>query len=158
MWILSAVRLLGTTLILEVTVSCRKPVSYRWGLCPLPISELDLLAQTCAGPVHAAKVCESICGSALLCLEGLISLLSSFASGSYNLCASFPAGFSDLQGGEFDGDIPFRIECSRPHSAHCHNVGLLFIFIHLQEASLMWVKWGIGYIGIGVGNFFCYVP
>ena len=120
MWILSAVRLLGTTLILEVTVSCRQPVSYRWGLCPLPISELDLLAQTCAGPVHAAKVCESICGSALLCLEGLISLLSSFYSGTYHLCASSPAEFPDPRGGEFDGDIPFRIECSKvSHSAHC---------------------------------------
>ena len=69
--------LYNTNFPLVVVVSCRQPVSYRWGLCPLPISELDLLAQTCAGPVHAAKVCESICGSALLCLEGLISLLSS---------------------------------------------------------------------------------
>jgi hypothetical protein len=83
---------------MEVVVSCRQPVSYGWGLCPLPISELDLLAQNCAGPVHAATVCESICGSALLCLEGLISLLSSFYFGTYHLCASSPAEFPDPQG------------------------------------------------------------
>jgi hypothetical protein len=50
--------------------------------------------------------------SVLLCVEGLVSLLS-LPSGFYKLPTSFTAEFPDPLGEEFDEDTLFRIECSK---------------------------------------------
>lgn len=48
-------------------------------------------------------------------------------------------GMEDTLHGGFDGDILFRVECSKAsHSAHCPSVGLCFCFHLLQEEALWW--------------------
>ena len=72
-------------------------------------SGLDL----CGLSAHCYSLCEFISAVALLCLEDLVSLVSSIPSGSYNLSASSSSGVPEPRGEEFDGDIPFRAECSK---------------------------------------------
>lgn len=54
------------------------------GLCLLRLSELESTqAQTCTGPAHAAVFSvSSLCVPFLLCLEGLVSMVSSIPSAS----------------------------------------------------------------------------
>lgn len=59
------------------------------------------------------SLCEFICISVLLCLEGLALLVSSFPSGSYTLSAFSSAEFSGPWGEGFDGDITSRTGCSK---------------------------------------------
>jgi hypothetical protein len=58
-------------------------------------------------------LCGFICATIPLCLERLVSLVSSSPSDSSTLSASSSAGLSEPSGEGFDGDIPCRTECSR---------------------------------------------
>ena len=58
------------------------------------------------------SLCKLIC-ALVLCLEGLVSLVAFIPSGSYTLSACSSSGFPDPWGEAFDGDIPFRTECSK---------------------------------------------
>lgn len=89
--------------------------------------------------MHAATVSVSLYVSVVLCLESIISLVSSILTDSYNLSASCSAGFSEPKGRKFIGDSSFRIECSKTSlSVHCSFV-CVCICSHIlkMEASLM---------------------
>ena len=63
-----------------------------------------------------------------MCLEHLISLVSSIPTGSYNRFSSSSAWFYELWG-RFDRSILLMIECSKvSYTLHCPVVGLCFIF------------------------------
>ena len=67
-------------------------------------------------------------------LQGFASLVSSMTSGSGSLFASSFAGFPELWGEGFDGEILFRAECSLGyHSAYCLAVSLCICSHLLQE-------------------------
>lgn len=53
-------------------------------LLPLSVPE-PRTAWTCAGAMHAAGLCEYICGLVLLYLENTVSLISPISSDSYVL-------------------------------------------------------------------------
>ena len=73
--------------------------------------------------------------SALLCLEGLVFLVSSIPSGSYTLTASSSTEFPEPSGGGFDLDIPFRTEYSKvSHSLHAEG---LLVSTHLLQGELL---------------------
>jgi hypothetical protein len=58
-------------------------------------------------------------------LEDLAFLVSSIASGPYTFSVSSFTGFPEPLWEGIDGDIPFRVECSKvSHSAYCLAVGL----------------------------------
>lgn len=64
---------------------------------PLRLSALGShQAQTCAGPVHAASLCEFMSASVVLCLEDLVSLMFSIPSGYYTHSAPSLEGFPEL--------------------------------------------------------------
>lgn len=57
-------------------------------------------------------------------LKGLVSLVSSIPSGSYNFSESYSAGFCEHQGERFDGDILFRTLPCLSVSVYCPTVDL----------------------------------
>ena len=78
-----------------------------------------------------------------MCLEHLISLVSSIPTGSYNRFSSSSAWFYELWG-RFDRSILLMIECSKfSYTLHCPVVGLCFIFclfspIYYRRRFLWW--------------------
>lgn len=85
-------------------------------------------------------LCEFIYVLVVLCLEGMISLVSSILTGSYNLSVSSSAGFSEPRGRTFIGDSSFRIECCKAsHSVHCSFVRLCVVPIYWRW-KLLW-RW-----------------
>lgn len=86
-WLVYPVRLFWKELSfqLEAVISCRRLWVRNGGSSPFPLSELRFI---CADPVHAASLCKFICISVLLCLDGLVSLVSLIPTSSWNLSAS----------------------------------------------------------------------
>lgn len=68
-------------------------------------------------------------------LEGLGSLLPSIHPGSHNLSASSSADFPEPQGERFDGDIPFRAECSMISLCIMSGCGCLYLFPSAAEGT-----------------------
>ena len=107
------------------------------GMCPfLPSGLRSHLLQTYASPVHSATVNELICVLVTLCLQELISLVSSIISVSCNLSTSFSTGLPEPWVEGFDREIPYRMERFKvSFSTHCSTVSIC-IFPHmLQEAA-----------------------
>ena len=93
------------------------------------------------GPKQARPCCLSLCeftvAPALLCLEGLDSLVSSSPLALTLFLPLLPQ-FIEPWGDGFDGDIPFRAECSEVSPLHIFQLWVS-ICSHLlkEEASLM---------------------
>lgn len=107
-------------------------------LCPLPISygtpsDLDLCRP------YACCPSEFMRALILLCLEGLVFLVSSVPSGSDTPSTSSSAGFPKSWRKTFNGDIPFRaVSQALTFSVHCPVAGLHICSHLLQKgASLM---------------------
>lgn len=86
------------------------------------------------------SLCKFICVPILLCLDSLESLESSILSGLYFLSSSSSIGFPEPWGERFDGDSPFRDQCSKVSHA-LHNVCLwvsVFVAICSRRKHLWW--------------------
>lgn len=82
---------------------CLLPPQHGQPVCFRPVQAL-----------HAATVCEFICLSVLLCLEGLISFMSPISAESYNLSASFSAAFPEAGGEGMEWMKKFHVGLSVP--------------------------------------------
>lgn len=92
--------------------------------------------------VVAISLCEFICVSVLLCLEGLASFVS-YLPLTFTFLLPLPQSPPKPRGEEFNGDIPFWTECSKLSlSARCLAVGLCIPINHRKK--LLW--WWLGRI------------
>ena len=98
------------------------------------------------GPKQARPCCLSLCeftvAPALLCLEGLDSLVSSSPLALTLFLPLLPQ-FIEPWGDGFDGDIPFRAECSEVSPLHIFQLWVS-ICSHLlkEEASMTAARQG----------------
>lgn len=122
-------------------------------LCIPPGSDLCKLCACCHG------LCKFISVLVLLCLEGLIPLVSFTTSGFYNFSASFLRGFPEPWRRGPVEDIPFRTEYSNvSHSLYTVQHGSLFIHSCCWTKLLWWWQsrnWSMGYSRISLGVTFC---
>lgn len=70
----------------------------------------------------------------MLCLQGLGPLASSLSADFYNLHVSSSAESPEPWGEGFDGDLPFRIKCSK--GSHSQVSGLSGLRILATQAVL----------------------
>lgn len=70
-------------------------------------------------------------------LEGLIFLVSFIFSGSYTFSASSSAKFPESYKEGFDGDIPFRVECSKVSLSYCSFLTFTFEFLPVNCGSFI---------------------
>ena len=102
-------------------------------------------------PVHTLctqPVSEFIHVLVVLCL-GLAFVLSSITSASYNPFTSFSLGFPELLGERFDGDIPFRTECSTIfHPVQLFSCGSLYLFPSPVGASRVGVPFSFKLLSV----------
>lgn len=90
-----------------------------------------LLAWVYVGLVHVVSLCEFICASALLGLENNVFWESSITS--YHL----PPRPLSLEG-RYNGDGPFRAECSGPSLSTCDGLWVsVFITVYWKK-KLLW--------------------
>lgn len=111
--------------------------------------QVCFLTWTC---VFSSNLCELMCASATLCLEGFVSLLSSITNGSYSPISSYRKS-SKAQGEQLEGEFPFR----NAFFKICHSLrilpscGFLYLFPSAAERSLSddgWARhWSVGIAG-----------